>query len=101
MGLHSIGPVVKSVQEQLDESDTRMTSLNNSLVAMDSRLDKMTTQQNTIIELYEGITVLIKVFSGIEKFAVWVAKVAAAAGILWAIWKFTIIQAIEDSLRGK
>lgn len=101
MGLQAIGPVVRTLQDQLDEGDTKLSSLEASIVALDNRLDTMETQQAKIIEIYEGITVLIKVFAGIEKFAVWVAKVAAALGIVWAIWKFAIMQAIADSLKGK
>lgn len=101
MGLHSVGSSAKSVQEQLDEGYVKMASLQESMSSLQDRLVTVTEQQSRIIELYDGVTILIKVFAGMEKLAVWVTKMAAAIAIVWLIWKFAVLQVLEDFSKGK
>ena len=93
--------ITKTVQEQLNDSYSRMASLTEAIGSLKRQLEIVENQQSIIIELYKGVQVLIKVFAGMEKAAVWVTKIAAAVGIVWVIWKFTIMQTISDITKGK
>lgn len=101
MGLHSVGPNATAVQDQLDRNLDSITTLEQEITSLSSQLRTMSDQQQEIIELYEGIKVLIKVFAGIEKAAVWVTKIAAATVILWVMWKFTVLHTITDIFKEK
>lgn len=49
------------------------------------------------IELSKGFKSLWKLLGFVEKVAVWIAKIAAALGIVWGIWVYLVQEALKGS----
>lgn len=85
-------------------------SLNTRILALETKQMHLLIETNTLKDavndnttaLAEWITLGkefklgLKVLGYIERAAVWVAKIATAAGITWALWRFGISVALEQ-----
>jgi len=72
-----------------------VASLKASLEAVGQRMDENTAAIREYINFGNGVKTGLKILRGIERVAVWVAKVAAACSLLWAVWKFAILEALR------
>lgn len=73
--------------------------LQNDVNAMHLSMDSNTAALTEFIELGKALKFGLKFLGYVEKTAVWIAKVAAAIGIIVAAWKFLILEAINRAQR--
>lgn len=71
--------------------------LRHNVDQLADRMDTNTAALNEFIELGKALKFGLRFLGYIEKTAVWIAKVAAAVGIIWATWKFIILAAVEQA----
>lgn len=56
-------------------------------------LRENTESVQAFVDLGKHIKFTLSLLGYLEAIAVWIAKVAAAAAVLWAVWKFAIKEA--------
>jgi hypothetical protein len=83
--------------------EARMTALEQqfSILQTNGQALRETVTENTnalkeFIDIAQGFKFGLKALSLMETCAVWVTKIAGAVVILWAIWKFGVMQAIAN-----
>jgi hypothetical protein len=72
-------------------------NMSADLVVLKDSLEKNTTALQDFIELGKGLKFGLKILGAVERVAVWVTKCAAALGVMWAVWKFLILEALQKS----
>lgn len=111
-GQHSVSfpsnAVSQSLQEQLNESydkiehlETCIADLREVISDLAGKIEEQNIKQTAILEIYDGIKVLVKVFSVIQSTALGISRIAAATAVVWIIWKFAVAQTLSDALRAK
>ena len=83
--------------------EARMTALEKefNVLQANGKALRETVTENTealkeFIDIAQGFKFGLKALGVMEICAVWVTKVAGAMVILWAIWKFGVMQAIAN-----
>lgn len=89
------------------ELDRQKTENAQHRIRTDLRIDALVAalQQNTnsageVIALYANLKGAFQIFGWVSKAATWIGKVSVAVGIVWAIWKYLVIEAIQDKFKG-
>jgi len=86
--------LTKSVDARFKAQELRINRMYNDFDALKLLMEKNNTSLEEFIDLAKGFKFGLKILGGIEAAAVWISKIAAAVGILWAVWKFLIKEAI-------
>lgn len=80
-------------QELLESIDSRLRELENKFGARDE-VDK------ELLDLFHAVKGSLTVLRGIERISIWLAKMSAAAGILWFLFSHAVQEAIKNITRG-
>ena len=91
--------LTKSVDARFKAQELRINRMYSDFEALKLLMEKNNTSLEEFIALAKGFKFGLKILGGIEAAAVWVAKIAAAFGILWAIWKFLIREALAHAFK--
>lgn len=85
------------IQYQVQESSQHILTLQEQMAALQSVIQKHSEQATEIAELYENIKALLKILKLVEKAAKWLITMGAGFGVVWAIWKYLIVEALKDA----
>ena len=77
--------------------EQKLHGVSSDVCTLKESMDKNTCALTEYIELSKNLKVGMKLLGYIEAAAVWVAKVGGALIILWASWKYLILQAIQEA----
>lgn len=80
-----------SAQEQ------KLRGISSDVFSLKESMDANTAALQEYIELAKYFKYGLKFLGYVERVAVFIAKIAAAAGTVWAIWKFIILETISRS----
>lgn len=70
--------------------------LQNQIRDLTEQIKELEKFREETKEMYEGIKSILKVFSMIEKFCIWLVKVSAAVAAMYAGWRFIGKQLAEN-----
>lgn len=90
----------REFEEHILVSKEEYVLLNEKIDKAVSALTTNTAASSEMLMLYDNLKKAFRVLGWVEKGAVWVTKIAAACGIVWMIWKFTLLQTIEHIKTG-
>ena len=82
--------------KELQERRIDSSQLRAEIGELKSALQENTLISKDLIEVYEGLKSFLKVLSWAERFAVGLVKIAAAIGVIIALWKFVIQESIRN-----
>lgn len=63
-------------------------------------LTQNSAENQELLEMFRSAKIFFKVMGHIGAAAVWVGKIAVAVGILWALWKFAVWEAVRQGMGG-
>lgn len=100
----------RQIQERLEDGTREMEAMREELTELRKTMQEtievqrdmlkaqteMLQQNKELMEVYKGFKATARVFGMIEKFALFITKVGAAAAVTWASWKFIISRTLED-----
>jgi hypothetical protein len=76
--------------------EKQFRGLNSDVLHIKEGMQANTEALREYIELSKHFTFTLKFLGWIESIAVWVAKVAAALGIMWGVWRYIISEALRQ-----
>lgn len=59
-------------------------------------IEQNSAENQELLILLRKIKFIISILGGIEKMSVWVATVSIAIGLVWATWKFIILETLKQ-----
>lgn len=77
-----------------------MTKMKAEMDAHKSLLAQNSAENQELLLILRKVKTVISILAGIEKIAVWIAKIAVAVGLIWAVWKYVIIETVERAKEG-
>lgn len=83
-------------QQRLTRLENQMLRATDDFGALKLLVEKNNTNLEEFIDLAKALKIGLKVLGFIEKTAVFITKVALAAGTVYAVWKFAINETIQD-----
>lgn len=90
---------MRSIEARMAALEENHRMLQNQFNGLKGSLEENTGALNEFIELGKALKFGLKFLGGVEKACVFIAKVAAALGIIIACWRYAVTQAIANSLK--
>ena len=87
--------VERRIQGQLDAGTKEIMHLKEEILLLRGTLAVNNIQSEKIMELYGNIEAFLRIASLVERFFVGVTKIAAGIGVIWAIWRYGVMEAIK------
>ena len=89
--------VERRLQGQLDAGTKEIMHLKEEILLLRSSLAVSNVQSEKIMELYGNIEAFLRIANLLERFFVGVTKIAAGLGVIWAIYKYGVLEAIKSA----
>lgn len=86
--------------DQMDEMREQIQELNKKLSDTNETMLLFMTQNAELLDIYKGFKATVRVFGMIESICVFLVKLGGAAALIWAFWKYIIMQTIQHSTKG-
>jgi uncharacterized coiled-coil protein SlyX len=87
---------LNSLESRMKIQEAAMNTLRQDVLTLKQSLDSNTEALKDMIELSKNFKIGLKFLGVLETIAVFIAKIAGACVILWAMWKFAISEAFKQ-----
>lgn len=87
-----------SVEDELQFLKERQELIDEEILSLKELLEelkKTTKELKDLLEIYKNFQFALKLFSWIERTAIFIAKIGAAVTVMWASWRFVISETFE------
>lgn len=85
--------MTRDEQEFMESIDSRLQALESKALARE-QTDK------ELLEMFHSVKGFMTVLVWIERVSIWVAKMSVAAGIMWWLFRESVLQAIKRDAGG-
>lgn len=86
-----------SIEARIQQLEHDYTMLTRDFAKLNASVTENTDALNEFIALGRNLKFGMKFLAAMESTAVWITKVALAAGVLLGLWKFLIIETLRSS----
>lgn len=89
--------IFASMEAKMALQEAKIVSLSAEVLMLKEAVDTNTSALLEYIELSKSFKFTLKLLGYIERAAVFISKVAIAVGTVWAIWRFLVLEAIQQA----
>lgn len=90
---------LRSLEARLTRQEENCMRLAEDVEILQRAIHSNTTSIQELIQLAQGFKFGLKILGGIEAIAVWLTKLATAAAVIWALWRFAVKEALAHLSR--
>ncbi len=90
----------KRLLEQDNQHDEAIQELRMLLMDLKESVEQNNRNTQELLDVYRSMKAFTNVLKWFERFAVWLAKIAIAAGIICVTMKFTVGELVAQITRG-
>lgn len=84
------------IKYQVQENAKDVLTLQEQMASLQLVIQRLSVQAEEISELYANLKVFLRILSLLEKAAKWLITIGAGFGIVWAVWKYLIVETLRD-----
>lgn len=90
---------MKTLEARITALEQKVLVVSVEVLQLKESMDANTIALKEYIEISKQLKVGMKLLGYVEATAVWITKFSAAVGIVWAMWKYLILESVEQVLK--
>lgn len=100
MDAEKVLELMKNMERHEVEDVMHRTRLDKRIDTVVEALRQNTESAAEVLALYGNLKGAFRVLGWVSAFATWLGKMSVAAGIVWAIWKYLVLEALTTRMKG-